>query len=311
MMAAMIVKGGKSLGMGHLTRARQLLRIPGIELAFFAASDETVEAGKELGLEIIHSDHPETLNTIISEGIRLLILDCHGLPEHVLSPFANKLMTVSFDDTGSGADLCDILIDAQKEPGDDPMHLFGPEYAIIRDDVMDADRGVPTFPPQRFLISAGGSDDGANLCREIGLFLSSQFPHLLFDCLVPGNVLQDAGPNLKIHPFGEHFPQLLSDCDVFITAAGISMYESAFLGTPFIAFPLLDHQRDNIENFREAGAIFMIWDDPDDFESLASLVRDLPDDQAVRNMCSNNMMCVDGQGFDRITEAILELYQRI
>ncbi len=193
--------------------------------------------------------------------------------------------------------------------------LVGPEFFPLS----------PEFPPFRdseflqgesILITMGGSDFN-NLTLKI-LDAIRGIKDISIDAVV-GPVcrhkkqlaaLQDTfDGNVKLHFDAGNMPELMSRAAVAISAFGITLYELAFMGVPAIIINNYVEDRESAELFARHGcAVSLGYHESLAEEEIAAAVEKLLTDKSTAaDMSGKGRRLVDGNGGDRIVEAIESL----
>ncbi|MDD5091099.1 MAG: hypothetical protein PHQ23_09290, partial [Candidatus Wallbacteria bacterium] len=156
------------------------------------------------------------------------------------------------------------------------------------------------------LVSAGGSGEAAEAVSTICRHLSEKKPEWEIHAVLPDGHRIPAG--VIRHSFGTGFPELLAQCELFITAAGLSMYEAMYLGKPLIAFALVDHQHRNINHALASGSILKVLDRIADIEQFISMLAWFESPDKVSSMVRTNRQTIDGYGLKRVCNRLADFF---
>lgn len=185
------------------------------------------------------------------------------------------------------------------------VRLLGPQYAPLREQF--ADRRLLIRPAVRKILISTGGTDPFGMAEKLFSILSGLLPALNFAFLAPG------------HPRVEKVADLLTDCDLAVSAAGTTLYELCACGVPTLAFSMADNQTLFARQMAEEGAVTYLGDVRDGAvrEELAGkvtdwvLARSSGDDPEsglrLREQEALRMHALtDGLGSRRIAKALLE-----
>lgn len=225
-------------------------------------------------------------------GIDWLIVDHYALDaewEGVQRAYAKYILAI--DDVADRAHDCDILLDqnlhddaearyANRLPAG-AVRLFGPRYALLRDEFAAARR---TLRPRdgvvkRLLVSFGGID-ADNLTGRVLDILAKLDVRVTADVIVGANSPHRdelhhryAGlEGIVLHDQISDMARLMQGADLAIGASGGTTWERCALGLPSIVVPLADNQIPTLRALADTGAAFVASDEV------------LPADRAARAM---------------------------
>lgn len=253
-----------------------------------------------------------------------LVVDHYGLDrrwEQALRPATSGLMAI--DDLARLHD-CDILLDATYN--EDPQAryagsaaratlLLGPGYALLRPEFA---RARATVAPRggtvhRLLVFMGGMDAGNATGRVLDAVALLEAPLPMLDVVIgaghPARADIEAycqtKPGSRCHIQTPDMATLLADCDLAIGAGGGATWERCCLGVPTLALALAENQRTLLAGPARAGLVYA----PDDTQLtpvlLATHLRALLHNSALRESLSiAGMALVDGRGAQRVAAAL-------
>lgn len=183
--------------------------------------------------------------------------------------------------------------------------LIGPRYAPVRESfeppVTSRHGGVG-----RILATSGSTNPGCVLERFCVACLAA-VPNAEIDLIVGAAADIDPAAGLdrrvRIHRGLTDLAPLMARVDLAVSAAGSTLYELSRMGVPTVAVPIVENQRGNAQGFADCGCGLA-----SDFESLASAVRALVIDSALReDLAARARSLVDGLGARRIACETLKL----
>jgi UDP-2,4-diacetamido-2,4,6-trideoxy-beta-L-altropyranose hydrolase len=247
-----------------------------------------------------------------AEGADWVVLDGYhfdGAYERTLRAAA-RLLVVDDHESDHDADL--ILRQGLGARGGDGI-LAGARYALLRREFRTWDGGDPEVPDRarRILVTLGGGDPGALMLQVLAALQRIEEPLAVQWLTGPLNPrraeLEAAAPDwLDVVVDVADMPARMAWADLAVTAAGITSWELARIGTPQIAIELAHNQRAVATALADAGiAVRVGWhEDVDDAElaaTIAGLARDAP---ARAEMSRRGRATIDGQGAVRVLEAM-------
>ena len=167
-------------------------------------------------------------------------------------------------------------------------------------------------------ISTGGTDP-FNIAGELAqlLLASPEWKDVCFHILTgPMHVhraelfaLAEGNERILLHENVTNMAELMSECDLAVSAAGTTLYELCAIGVPSVSYTMADNQLPGAKAFEQEGLIPCagdIRDNPDFFRALCEKMLALAKDPAARRQQSMRMrMAIDGAGADRIAAALL------
>lgn len=279
---AFFIKGGGKYGYGHAFRCRELIGVLEIFPFVFSKEKEIIDFFGDLGINAYYYEDFREINLELKEKeIKNIIFDNHG-PEKEECKFLKTFNCVSFECLANNYDNCSILIDSQKAPDGNEMHLYGLDYVIIRKDFFPYRRNETSQKIKKIAIIGGGSKNGVSSVERIKEIFSRSSLHIL-----------------NKNSF-KSYADFISSADIAITSGGVSMYELAFLGIPFIAYPVVKHQKDNIKRFIKNGGKCVYMEDINDVKNAFEKLRK----EDLEEYLNINQSIIDGAGLERILKVI-------
>lgn len=147
---------------------------------------------------------------------------------------------------------------------DRPHFLLGPAFVPLRAEFRNLPDRKVKQQAQNILISTGGADPwhmGMELVEYIMKKCDSdkyQF-HIIIGAmnqdLLPIRQMTANVPNIIIHHNVANMRELMSACDVAVSAAGSTLYELCATQTPTITYILADNQIPGAEEFQRQGVL--------------------------------------------------------
>ncbi|MDH0749149.1 UDP-2,4-diacetamido-2,4,6-trideoxy-beta-L-altropyranose hydrolase [Pseudomonas sp. GD03842] len=255
-----------------------------------------------------------------------LIVDHYGLDarwETAARQLAHRLMAI--DDLANRPHAVDILLDqnyaaqalANPYVGLVPatcQTFLGPHFALLREEFQCA--AIPIKPRvERVLVNFGGFDAARQVhatlsalsdCRTLELDVVAGLHNPDWDAL---QALCSTRPNWRLQALADDFFGLMREADLFIGAGGGTTWERAAVGLPTLCISVAHNQELNARLLAQAGVHRYLG--PHDHLSPAHLkaaIHALIDDPKQRQaMAERSRMLVDGQGADRLADALTPL----
>lgn len=338
--------GNSIIGSGHVMRCLSIAREASKfdDVLFLSADCNFEEAIRELGITFqsfntrynqLEEELPQFKTLLEEKKPTSIFIDTYFVTEYYLDEIQNtcreiRCKLVYIDDLLSFAYPCDYLInyniyglDSKEvyeklyEKKVRPQFLLGPTFAPLRDEFRDVPSRVVNLHVENILVSAGGADPehiALRLAEEINKAGSKYLFHFVigsknndFDKIK--NILDKSGKNnIVLHRNVTNMADLMSKCDLAISAAGSTLYELCATQTPTITYVLADNQIPGAESFKKHGIMEYIGDyrcEKDFFAKLFSAVNKLASNFENRQIIARNMKpLVDGEGASRILDAI-------
>ncbi|MBF0292982.1 MAG: UDP-2,4-diacetamido-2,4,6-trideoxy-beta-L-altropyranose hydrolase [Nitrospinae bacterium] len=197
--------------------------------------------------------------------------------------------------------------------------LLGPEYALIQRDFFKWRELSRTSPPvaRRILVTMGGGDLN-NVTRKVVEALGLMSAGLTEARVVIGGAnpnydsvteaARSAGPSIRVETDIVEMGEAMTWADIAITAGGSSIYELAFLGTPFIMITTADNQKPVEQALIRLGASPCLgWHDGLSPEKIARALEGFAVSQSSRLAMAGRMASlVDGQGSVRVVRTMMD-----
>ena len=327
------VNASPSIGGGHVMRCLtlgNLLVRHGARVAF-AVTAESLECVPALGRSDFEFFRPEEL---ASQSTDILVFDSYAIDanlEHAFRPHLRRIVVI--DDLANRQHDCDLLVDQnlgrqeRHYTGLLPPHarvLAGPRYAMLRPEFAAArphalERRRATFadglPVRRILVSMGLTDVGGVTARIMRAVLK-----VTTGCLID-IVIVSSAPSLPwlrdlaaghagiaLHVDSTEMSSLMAAADLAIGAAGSTSWERCCLGLPSVMVVLAENQRGAAIELATMGAAATIAGPDRDADLQTAVKRLIVSDGERFAMSKKSALVCDGEGAERVTGAILQLF---
>lgn len=340
--------GNREIAMGHIMRCLSIadaLREKGAKVTFVTAGRESEALLKARGytpfvLGVSYRDMESELGEF-SAFFRahpgdLIVVDSYFITRSYMEALGRLALTAWLDDLGETMYPADIVINYNVYGAEVPYpaayeqaglprprrFLLGCGYAPLRAEFGTGMHGRVRETVGDVLITTGGGDqyNGAGgLCGRLAAELERGFHPGIRYHVVCGpfsgyretlGQLAETYPAFVIHENVPDMWNLMSKCDIAVSATGSTMYELCSMQLPVVCFYFAENQRRMAEYFDRKTDIVNAGNLSKDREAvlerlLAGLTR-LEQDGAVRERIRLQMgSLTDGRGAWRIAEALL------
>jgi UDP-2,4-diacetamido-2,4,6-trideoxy-beta-L-altropyranose hydrolase len=324
------VDGNRELGMGHVSRCLVLARalkalqgIPSIRFITLFPQGRRMIESSDFPVIQIDSQTPQKILTHIDDE-SILVTDFLDTDlEFIQRLRPHVKYTVCIDNNVIPKVIpADILINAnvfnwQEEMIVDGTHcFFGPKYMPLREEFEYAKRKSHSIIQKQvnnLLVLFGGTDPKESTRVVLDALAPLPLSIAIKAVFGPGYTgdidklthIYKQG-NISIIRKPDNLHKLMEMADIAITAAGITLYELAYLGIPSIVLPQAEHQEGIASAFERAGACIRLRMEPDNnliYETTIGLIESI---DKRRNLSDGGKALVDGKGRQRIVDIIKE-----
>jgi UDP-2,4-diacetamido-2,4,6-trideoxy-beta-L-altropyranose hydrolase len=257
-----------------------------------------------------------------------LIVDHYGLDaawEQALRPHVDRILVI--DDLANRRHDGDLLLDQNYAPAGASRYqdllppggrtLLGPAYALLRPEYAQHRQTLRSRDIQvrRVLVFFGGTDPHNLSGRALSALSDPALTHLAVDLVIGANhpqrealtVQAAARPGTRVHGPRPHLADLMAAADLAIGAGGATTWERCCLGLPSLVVSLADNQRPACAALAADGLIRYLGhaDQVTAATLRAALVQAMRDPAGLRAQASVASATVDGQGTQRVIDALL------
>lgn len=334
------------IGTGHVMRCLTLadeLKQRGVEVSFISRENPgnlcefirdrgyVVYSLPQLATEtdFVKMDADETKEILLSKylnNVEWLIVDNYSIGvnwELAVRPYVKKIMVI--DDLANRLHDCDILLDQNlfrnmnfRYDGLTPLkcvNLFGPQYALLRNEFRDAQRNrtYRSWGIKRILIFFGGSDFTNETAKVLKAINELSLPEISVDVVVgSANPYRDeikelcmVMPNVSYYCQINNMATLMLTADLSIGGGGSTAWERCCVGLPSIVVPIADNQVEPMRQLAEVGAIELYTGDKT-FEGYFSILQKfIIYKQSLEVMVQKGLQLYDGKGAERVAGKLL------
>ena len=290
-----VADGAPDLGLGHLVRSS-------------AVAAALVSRGLDVVCRANKGSQPQWVDGVrwepFGEGheeATTLVLDSYLLdPEETKQAVGAKHLVLMHDHTGDvpAADL--VIAPASTEERTDSK-LTGLRFACLRPAFWGLRPREVRERVERVLVATGGTDPGGHGV-ELATIVRDTLPGARVGLLRAPHVvggLPDSVEDVKANPL---LDELLA-ADIVVCGAGQTMLEAVAAGTPCVALPLAENQREQGGRLAEARIVRLL--EPEDHEGLAATLTELASSAEARGaMSARGQKLIDGNGALRVAFSI-------
>lgn len=334
--------GNAKIGAGHLMRCLTIAqaverRGEASKILFLCADEDSAEMVRVHGFraEVLHTDYrnmeselrEDTGQTLwdmwIKDTADHILVDSYYVTDAYLEELRRFGRVFLMDDMQNHTYPADGVINynlfadselyAKLYGGKDVRLCLGGDYVPLRQQFRNVAYQVKDDVEEVLLTTGGGDVD--NIAGSIldAVYRENIRFHVLVGRFSPHfeswRRRAEQTPNLEIHFDVNNMAELMTQCDLAITAGGSTVYELAAVGVPFICFSYAENQealvdymaRENVS--MSAGA----WhrDAAATLEQMGGQFVKLCENVKLRSQCSDReRRLIDGQGAERLAEIL-------
>lgn len=330
------VDGDSKIGVGHVIRCLALAQewmIRGGSACFISSSlSQTLServCAEGVKLRRISSnltlleDAAQTGLIANEHSAEWLVIDGYAFPATYLESIrAWELKILAIDDLGDRDLSCANLVLNQNVYAHESLYpncsnlLLGTKFSLLRKEFISPRRDPKKQPDfaDNVLITLGGADTH-NITLAILIWISKYIEHRLKLTVLVGptnlhsqSLLSlDCGKHdLSIQLNPPNVPEIMSQSDVVISAAGSSCWELAYLGIPMLLVVTAENQRLLAPKLRSLGVADLIGDNNRRFSDadLCRLSALLKNRDLRLKMAKSAQELVDGLGTSRVAAVL-------
>jgi len=262
-----VVSGYSEIGMGHIYRSLLLAdNILNHEVLFL------VDSQSQLGLEKIrhtfYKAHIQQTDDLLAEIYKLtpdvVITDALDTTKDYIKSLSDRnILTINFEDLGTGSPHCDILINALYHV-DQPRtnEYVGYKYFCARSEFILSQTSTAKSDIAEVLISFGGTDPN-NLTKKV---IDSIYDYCRQENI---NIVVVAGlgfesldtlstyDNIQLYQNVSNISEYMNRADLAFTSAGRTTYELAIVATPSIVLAQNERELQHTFPSAETGFVHM------------------------------------------------------
>lgn len=334
--------GNPQMGAGHLMRCLSIADAAtgqGMTPIFLLADEQGrgLVEGRGYTCQVFSTDYarmeeelPLLAELLQKDPAPFVLIDSYAADKTYLQAVSQLSRTAYLDDFGAEALAVDLVINyniyAMRLPydtlygGTKVQLLLGSNYAPLRKDFKQVTYAVRD-KVEHILITTGGADQ-YNVAGQLAEQLIQRLAHgtdLLPQIhIVSGpfhgfleqlKQLADTCPAIRIHENVTEMSELMSGCDLAISAAGSTLYELCAIGVPTIYFYFVKNQELPARYFAQDTGMYAAGhyalDAAGTLDRMVGACAHLLHDTQERRRIAKSMQTVtDGRGAERIAKAI-------
>lgn len=284
--------------------------------------------------QLLEQPHPskadlqQTLNVardLCSRTGRLwLIIDGYHLsPEYQLVLHSEGYCILVIDDMAEhSVHYCDILLNQNIHSQilsynccSNTRYLLGPRYALLRREFVIRENGARAIPEiaRRILVTFGGADSNNVTLKTVRALDRLQNPDLEIRIVIgPANpnmerIRQEAAQlRLSVQTMAAvtDMPDLMAWADLAITAGGITCWELAIMGVPYVVLITAENQEGIAHGLEKAGAAMNCgWFHTLTIQRFSDYLAKMISDRHTRlDFIEKGRCLVDGLGAKRVVD---------
>tara|TARA_B100000686_G_C16787710_1_gene976378 strand:+ start:1929 stop:2900 length:972 start_codon:yes stop_codon:yes gene_type:complete len=309
-------------GLGHLMRQIHIaneFRRQKKEVRFFIPGYQTAkDILKQYNFSYHTVENFDSVPNMEKEDGGITILDIQNTTFTFIQTLKNKCKKIiSFEDHGEGRNSVDLLIDCNLNPENSqkissPANiLFGLPYSVLGPQFRKFHLEQRNFQDEirSLLITFGGTDP-----YNITLDLAKHIPNKLKTTIIVGpgfqnqkNLMELNNNQINIKENAGDMAQMLVNHDGVFCSGGITLHEAMCLGTPAFVINQVEHQEDKAKTAESRGAAINLGQTNTWNKNRLTEIFNL-NNKILSKMSDAGKKCIDGQGLNRVTEAILSTY---
>ena len=341
--------GNEKIGTGHVMRCLTIAeeyRRRGGEVVFLVADPCSYELVNEYGyrtvcLRSVWNDLNTEMDTLIqiiqSNNVKCLLIGSYFVTHSYLKVLRNYTKVVYIDDLYCSAYPVDLLINYNiyatdldyfsryKELALNTRFILGCKYVPLRNEFQSVKRTI-SRDVHKILITSGGTDN-YNVIGDLLEAFSKQtwFENVDIYAIIGKfnsnrkELMQHWSTKKNIHFLcGIHNMSVyMKECDLAITAGGVTTYELCACGLPSVMYTLADNQMSIAKKVSDMGLIPYAGDVRNNMgqciKNIMGYITDFYNDVDLRIKHSIYMQnMVDGKGCERLVDEIerIEIFYR-
>lgn len=332
--------GNKVLGTGHIMRCLSIAEAYkeiGGECKFIVADKEAAEfvISKGYLVHTLHTDWKkldveieQVIEYICKEKVEILLIDSYYASElyfKKLRKFTKLIYLTSKKDVAYDVDaVINYTVGAERETYEtlygekDTMLLIGPQYAPLRKQFDIQHLFKEDFTD--VMIATGGTDANGFSYKLIEKVIKSHDLmkyqwHIIIGAFYSDLVKQQLEAisfkyaNVFLYYDVSNMEDIMSRCNVAVSATGSTIYELCACGVPTIAFSFVDNQIDSLMEFSKRKYVCSVGDlrdgEAESINMITKCINKLIKDIELRRSISQKIQkCIDGKGASRLAREL-------
>ena len=331
------------LGIGHVMRCKTIAEEwieRGGECVFLAADEESVSIIKDMGFSVLclngRWDNLEIeitalLEIIQEQKISCILIDSYYITHAYMKKLTDYVKVIYLGLMNEEAYPVHMLINYnitadkeayEKKYSPEVKKLLGCRYFPLRQEFVGVNIEIKDEVRDIFL-STGGSDPyhvALIIAKEL-LARTDKKLHVILGAFNKDKeelkMLHKENPRLFLYENVQNMAEVISLCDIAVSAGGVTLYELSACGIPTVTYAFADNQLEAVHTFEQKGIMKSVGDirrQPTEewTEAVYRQVEQLCRNKEQRQDMSFKMkQLVDGKGKAKIVDKICEYMQYI
>lgn len=331
------------IGMGHIMRCISIaeeMRQKGEDVTFIVADQKPTEIlRKHRFLTICLQSQWNNLETeadalvkaVCNNKAEKILIDSYYVTRHYLESLQKHTETIYLDDVNRFIYPVDKLINYNiyavdleyekryREENMETRFALGCSFVPLRREFSGVSRMVRE-KVSKILITAGGTDNYNVLDYILQSLSKCKWFKEIICYVVVGKFHRNKGEllknwkdfrNVKLLSDVQNMAEIIEQCDMAVTAGGVTVYEIMACGLPAVIYTLADNQHAIAKYMSEKGLMPWVGDIRVDMDGcmhkMIEFLEELYEDRNKREEISNFMQSVvDGRGSKRLADWVLE-----
>jgi UDP-2,4-diacetamido-2,4,6-trideoxy-beta-L-altropyranose hydrolase len=331
----------REIASGHVMRCISIAKAArkrGIQCSFITADREAEKLITENGfsllcLESVWSDLDKELDQLLQmidlEKIENLLVDSYYVTKEYLSKLSERTNVIYIDDMNRFQYPVDILINyginyekfeyEKTYANSKTKLLLGCYYTPLREEFASVEFNIKEVPTD-ILITTGGADTKNIAVNIIKYMLETQIFKEMHFHIISGSFnnhisdlknLEARYENITVYENVNRMAELMTGCDIAISAGGTTLYELCACGIPSICLAFEDNQLETVKGFQDQELMLYAGDIRDGenecYSRIYRFIEIYKKDISLRQGNSANMQkLVNGKGAERIINSIMQ-----
>jgi len=316
---AIFTEGSREIGLGHISRCLALaeaFKAKESEVRFLVRGDET---GKILlsgwKVKFFNWESEASHTEAFLAGTTVAVVDSYTAAPEFYTFVTKRVPITLFLDDFFRLPYPEqaFILNSTAEPDENPRHLFGLEYALLRSAFWKVPKREVKREVKRVLVTFGGEDlrgltpAAVSAVREVfpeaecAVVIGPAFSKT--DFAFDNNLVK-----LYRNLLAEKMRNLMLASDIAVSAGGQTLFELARTGTPTVVVEVGPDQEKNIVKLSKAGFLSVAgrWDDKNLFMAVKSRLMELKSPILRKKQAYAGQAAIDGLGARRVAEKILK-----
>ena len=327
MNALILTEGGLNIGFGHIMRCLSLCQafeangiLPELVINGDASIDDVLKNRRHKRFNWLEQKE-RVLSSIKDSDIA--IIDSYLADAGFYREISDSVRVAVYIDDNKRVDYPkgvivngSISAEMLHYPGRESItYLLGPQFIPLRKEFWNVPGKKIREKIESIMITFGG-DDAGNITPSVLKLLTMQYPRVAKNVIIGRGyrnaeeikMAADGRTELIYFPGAEGMKTVMLESDIAISAGGQTLYELARVGVPAISVIVADNQINNVQGWEKNGFVVNAgwYNAPDLPEKINDGFKLLEELSARERMSKAGRLLVDGNGAERVVEALVE-----